>query len=278
MKKSAIKIASLLIFALNLGAGLSAQIEKPETVDMDTMETVPLRNLYHNNFKAGEMLRYRLHYGFVDAGEAVITVEESEKKINGREVLHVVGKGRTLGAFNWFFKVNDRYETYLDKKGVFPWKFVRRVHEGKYKKSQDYFFHQDHTTVDNGKGDNFAVPIGVQDMISSFYYARTLDFSDLKEGDLLAIQTFMDDEIFTLNVKYLGKENISLRAGEFKCLKFVPVVQEGRVFKNSDDLQIWITDDDNRIPILIKAKILVGSIKMEVVEYKGLANEVAKVD
>ena len=254
------------------------QMSIPELVDVDTMATVDLRKIKNNSFKDGEELRYRLHYGFVDAGEAVITVKDAKKKANGRDLFHVVGKGRTLGAFNWFFKVDDRYESFIDKEGLFPWEFVRRVHEGKYKKSQDYVFHQNRNAVDNGAGKTFQTPHGVQDMISSFYYARTLDFSDLKENDVFSFQTFMDDELFTLNVKFMGRENIKIRSGVYSCLKFVPVVQEGRVFKSSEDLQVWITDDENRIPILAKAKILVGSIKMEVVEYKGLANPIARVD
>lgn len=277
MKQNRTKYFTLFLAMLFLYMGAEAQVKEPEIVDLDTMESVPLRELNYNSFQAGEFLRYRLHYGFVDAGEATISVKESAK-INDREVLHVVGKGKTLGAFNWFFKVDDRYETYLDKKGVFPWKFVRRIHEGKFKKSQDYVFHQDKETVDNGAGKTFKVPMGIQDMISSFYYARTLDYSSLKEGDVMAIETFLDDELFTLNVKYLGKEEIKLRAGKFRCMKFVPVVQEGRIFESADDMQVWITDDDNHIPILAKAKILVGSIKMEVVEYKGLGHDVAKLD
>lgn len=277
MKSKRTKYFTLLFGVMFLFLMADAQVLKPEVVDIDTMQSVELRELPHNSFQAGEFLRFRLHYGFVDAGEATISVNESAN-INGREVLHIVGKGRTLGAFNWFFKVDDRYETYLDKKGVFPWKFVRRIHEGKFKKSQDYVFHQDKETVDNGAGKTFKAPMGIQDMISSFYYARTIDYNALKEGDVIAIETFLDDEFFTLNVKYLGKEEIKLRAGKFRCMKFVPVVQEGRIFKSSEDMQVWITDDDNHIPILAKAKILVGSIKMEVVEYEGLAHEVAKLD
>jgi len=277
MKGIGTKYLIMFMGFLFLFLGSDAQVKEPEIVDIDTMESVSLRELPYNSFKAGEFLRFRLHYGFVDAGEATVSVNESAD-INGREVLHVVGKGKTLGAFNWFFKVDDRYETYLDKKGVFPWKFVRRIHEGSYKKSQDYFFHQDKETVDNGAGKTFKVPTGIQDMISTFYYARTLDFSEMKVGEVVAIETFLDDELYTLNVKYLGKEEIKIRTGKFRCMKFVPVVQEGRIFKSDEDMQVWITDDDNHIPILAKAKILVGSIKMEVVEYKGLAHKVAKLD
>ena len=115
-------------------------------------------------------------------------------------------------------------------------------------------------------------------MVSSFFYARTLDFTNLKPGDIVEVPTFEDEEIFHLKVKFMGRETIKLRRGKFRCMKFQPIVQEGRTFEKSDDLQVWITDDKNRIPILAKANIIFGSIKMEVVEYKNLLNPIAKVE
>lgn len=235
------------------------------------------RNVKHTSFQAGEELRYRIHYGVVDAGEAVLKVTASDKKVNGRNVLHVEGTGRSLGAFDWFFKVRDKYESYIDEKGVFPWLFVRRVYEGGYEINQDYTFMQHKKKVDNGSGKTYIVPENVQDMISAFYYARTLNFDGAKKGDIYTITTFCDDTLYNLKIKYVGKETVSLRKGKFKCLKFVPVLQTGRIFKNEEDLSVWITDDKNKIPILAKAKIWVGSIKMEVVEYKNLANPISKV-
>src|SRR5690606_10376289 len=114
------------------------------------------------------------------------------------------------------------------------------------------------------------VPGSVQDMISAFYYARTIDFSTAKPGDIFTIETFMDDELWPLRMKYVGKETIKLRNGKFRCLKFQPAVQEGRIFKGNDDLNVWVTDDGNRIPVLAQAKVLVGSIKMELTAYEGL--------
>jgi len=111
----------------------------------------------------------------------------------------------------------------------------------------------------------------------SFYYARTLDFSNVKEGDMFEITTFVDGEVFPLRVKFVGKENIKLRKGTFRCMKFVPVIQEGRIWKSEDDMHVWITDDANKIPILVKSEILFGSIEMQVVEYDNLKNPIAKI-
>jgi hypothetical protein len=224
-------------------------------------------------FQVGEKLRYRITYGFMDAGEAVMEVKNTSKKGANRELIHAVGTGRTLGGFNAFYKVHDVYESYLDKKGVFPWFFVRRVDEGGYKINQDYAFKHDKYKVDNGKGKEFKIPIGIQDMVSSFYYARTLDFKDMKKGKVFEFKCFMDDEIYNLKIKYVGDEQISIRKGKFKCHKFVPVVQTGRYFKSEEDLNFWITSDANKIPVLVKAKIPVGVVKLHLVEWSGLKNE-----
>ncbi len=271
-------LASILISGVFCVLSSNAQVSKPLQVNLAEQPYIELPEVSQYAFTTGEKLTYRLHYGFVDAGEATVEVRETDYSRLGREMYHVVGKGRTLGAFNWFFKVKDRYESYMDKQSLLPWKFVRRIHEGKYKKEQDYTFHHQRAAVDNGKGSYYEIPLGAQDMISAFYYARSMDFESASPGDKFTIQTFMDDEVFDLNIKYLGKETISLRNGKFRCMKFVPIVQEGRIFKDSDDLQVWITDDENKIPILAKAEILIGSIKMEVVDYEGLAHDIAEVE
>jgi hypothetical protein len=230
------------------------------------------------SFQKGEWLRYRVTYGFVDAGEAILTVEETSKKgANGRPLYHVKGEGKTLSAFNAFFKVHDIYESYIDKQGAFPWFFVRRVNEGGYIKNQDYTFKQDKQIVNNGKKD-FKVPLGIQDMISSFYYARTLDFNSMKPGDETEFKCFMDDEIYPLKVKFHGYEDIRIRKGKFNCMKFTPVVQEGRYFEKDDDVVFWVTNDENRIPVLVKAKIPVGIVKMHLVEWDGLVSDLNKVN
>jgi len=224
-------------------------------------------------FQAGERLRYRISYGFMDAGEAVLEVNSTTKKGGNRDLFHVKGTGRTLGGFNTFFKVTDTYESYIDKKGIFPWMFVRRVNEGGYKIAQDYIFNQDQAKVSNGVGKEFETPLGIQDMISSFYYARTLNFKNIKKNDTFEFKTFMDDETFLLKVKFVGEEVIHIRTGKFNCLKFVPVIQTGRLFHHESDVNFWITNDENRIPILVKAKIPVGIIKMHLVEWEGLKND-----
>jgi hypothetical protein len=228
-------------------------------------------------FKPGEKLKYRLTYGIFDAGEATLEVIETSKKVRGRKLWRVRGIGTTISAFEWFYKVYDRYESYIDVEGMFPWIFIRRVNEGGYKISQDYTFFQHKQEVDNGEGERFKTVESAQDMISAFYYARTLNFSKAKIGQKYEIPIFMDDGNYPTGIRYKGKEVIRIRKGKFLCHKFSPVVQEGRVFNNEDDLTIWVTADRNKIPILCKAKIKVGSIKMHLVGWEGVANPMSRI-
>ncbi len=239
-------------------------------------EVFPLRTLKHNAFRPGEKLTYVVHYGWVNAGEAIVELKEADRDIQGRKVWRAVGTGRSLGAFNTFFKVDDRYESYFDAQGVFPWVFQRRVSEGGYDFSQDYMYHQQKREVVTQEKKSYTVPGSVQDMLSAFYYARTIDYNNAKTGDVYTIDCFLDNELWPLRMKFVGRETIKLRTGKYRCLKFQPVVQEGRVFKSNEDLNVWITDDGNHIPVLAQAKVLVGSIKMELSAYEGLVHPIAK--
>ena len=229
-------------------------------------------------FKEGEVLTYRMHYGMVNAGVAILEVKPDLIEVSGRKVYHIVGSGFTIGSTDWFFKVRDRYETYMDKDALLPWLFVRRVDEGGYKFSQDYAFNHYTKKVDVGNNEKFDVPIGVQDMVSAFYSARNLDLSNAKPGDLFSITCFVDKEIWPLKIKFIGKETIETDIGKYRCLKFRPIVQKGRVFKKEEDLNVWISDDNNHLPMRVKADVLIGSIKMDITGTKNLANPTSKVD
>ncbi|MBA2613538.1 MAG: DUF3108 domain-containing protein [Bacteroidetes bacterium] len=229
-------------------------------------------------FKQGEVLTYRLHYGMLNAGVAILEVKPDLIEVSGRKVYHIVGSGYTIGSTDWFFKVRDRYETYMDKDAMLPWLFVRRVDEGGYKFNQDYAFNHYTKKVDIGNNEKFDVPFGIQDMVSAFYSARNMDLSNAKAGDLFSLTCFVDKEVWPLKIKFMGKETIDTDIGKFRCLKFRPIVQKGRVFKKEEDLNVWISDDDNHLPMRVKADILIGSIKMDITGTKNLANATSKVD
>lgn len=250
---------------------------KPSKAVVENLPSLGYRNTPNNAFCAGENVEYIIHYGMINAGSAHLKVEESAYKFGDREAYHIVGTGKSLGSFDWFFKVRDHYESYIDKQGMFPHRFIRNCDEGGYKINQDYTFNPEKRAYKDNKGDGYITPDFVQDMLSSYYYARTIDYSNARVGDIYTITTLVDGEIYPLKMKYLGKETIKVDAGSYRCLKFAPVVQKGRVFKKEEDLTVWISDDANHLPILAKAKIMVGSIKMEMKSYSGLMNPIAQV-
>ena len=259
-------------------ACISFQKEKelPSFENNGPLKGLPVIN--NEAFKRGELLTFRMHYGIIEAGVATLGITEEEKEIAGRKTYHVIGLGQSKGAFDLFFKVRDRYETYIDDKSIVPWIFLRHVNEGGYKIDQSYVFNHYSEKVNVGEGEMFKIEPNMQDMLSAFYAARNLDLGAAKPGEVYAINCFMDKEVWPLKIKFIGRETITTGLGTFKCLKYRPIMQQGRIFKSEEDLNIWITDDKNHIPILGQADVLVGSIKAELKAYKGLAHPVAKVN
>lgn len=251
--------------------------EKLEQVIPSNYPSKELPVVQNEAFKAGEILSYRLHYGAMDAGVILMEVKPEVLEVAGRKVYHIVGNGYSQGAFDWFFKVRDRYETFMDKDALLPWMFVRRVYEGGVTINQDYKFNHYTNKVDVGSGEKVEIPEGTQDMISAFYSARNIDLSNAKEGDVFTINSIVDKEIWPLKIRYVGKEKITCDIGTFNCVKFRPIVQKGRVFKHEDDLNVWLTDDKNHVPLRAQAKLVVGSIKLDIVSVKNLANPTSEI-
>jgi hypothetical protein len=225
-------------------------------------------------FTTGEFFKFRIHYGIVNAGYATLEVKDAVK--DGKKIYHVVGKGRTTGMTRFFFKVDDNYESYFDKKTTIPYQYVRKIDEGGYTKNQEGFFNAQNNTVlvkdyKNDTQKTISVPKGVQDMVSTFYYLRNHpEVNSMKVGEFIAVDMFFDDETTKFKLKFIGRENISTKFGDVPAMIFRPYVQAGRVFKEEESLTVWISDDDNKIPLRIKASLAVGSLKADLIEYKGL--------
>lgn len=229
-------------------------------------------------FKAGEWLKFRMHYGMLNASYATLHVKSA--KIKGKPVYHVVGKGKTTGWASVFFKVDDTYESYFDKKDGKPYKFIRKINEGGYTKDIEINFdHKEDKAVLNDKKNkkkyNFELKDSIQDLISAFYYLRNnYDPNDLVVGEAIKLRMLYDDDgVFNFKLKYLGTEVVKTKFGKVECYKFRPLVQSGRVFKEQESLSLWVSTDDNRIPIRIKADLAVGSIKADLDAYNGLKHQ-----
>ncbi|HCQ77204.1 MAG TPA: DUF3108 domain-containing protein [Leeuwenhoekiella sp.] len=226
-------------------------------------------------FQDGEWFRFRISYsGWWKAGEATLSV--TNETLKGKPVYHVKGKGVTTGMTKLFFGVEDYYETYIDKNTTLPYRFIRKIDEGGHTKDKIIDFNQQSNvaTVNDKKHNEvktFQTEPNIHDMVSAFYYLRnSIDSENLKDGDETVINMFFDQENFKFKLKFLGREEVKTKFGKVKALIFRPYVQAGRVFKEKESLTVWISDDQNKIPLQIKADLAVGSLKADIDAYKGL--------
>ena len=229
------------------------------------------------NYKAGEYLKFRIHYSGLNAGFATIDVKDVT--LNGVNHFHIIGKGNSSGAVRAFFKVEDNYESYIDKKDLKPTKFVRNIEEGSYKRHQIYYF--DHANkkakVENKKDGSVStevIPSDAHDLLSAFYSLRNVNHSTLKTGDYINENIFLGDETLKFRLKVLGREVLKTKFGKINTIKIRPYVQSGRIFKESESVTMWVSDDDNLVPLKIKAGLMVGSLNADLYEYKNLKSAI----
>lgn len=235
------------------------------------MNNNDFKKVENNAFKEGEKLTYDVKYGFVTAGVAVMSIPKI-RRISGRNAYHVNFEVNTVPNFDWFFKVRDKYESYIDVEGLFPWRFEQHIREGSYSRDFSAFFDQRKGKAKTSEGE-YSIPPNVHDIVSAFYFTRTVDYSKMKIGDKIHLQNFYKDKVYELDVRYLGKERISVSAGTFDCIIIEPLVLEGGLFKSEGNIILWLSDDALKIPIKVKTKVVIGSIDAELTSYEGLAGK-----
>ena len=234
----------------------------------------PLSIFSQKAFQEGEWLKFRVYYGIFNASYA--TLEVMDANLNNKDVFHVVGKGKSTGLLHLFFKVDDNYETFIDKKNGLPYRFIRQIDEGGHTKDLQIDFNQklNEAHVFNRKHNEnktYSTQDDVHDLLSSFYYIRNdLNTNKIVNGQEFNMNIFFDDENHNFKLKFLGREVLNTKFGKIATLKFRPYVMAGRVFKEKESLTLWITDDKNKMPVRIKADLKVGSLNADLEEFKGL--------
>jgi len=242
----------------------------PQNSD-STNTAAPHRMLTNNAFTYGEELNYRVHYGIINAAKIKLKVENEAVEVHERPTYHLTADGKTLSTFDWMFKVRDRFESYMDMEYMAPIKYFKSVKEDKYSDVDLVFFDHDKKRI-KGKKKNMDCPAYVQDIIGALYYARTIDFTSATKGQKYPIDIYLDQEIYNLEFKYLGKETIKSDIGKIRCIKLKPKAVADRVFKDDESITLWVSDDENKIPIRVEASLAVGSLKVDLTSYKGLRN------
>ena len=232
------------------------------------------KNFNFYSFKAGEKLEYKLNYGFLNASYASLTL--NEEILDGEKVFRATSVGRTTGLARLFFKVEDIYESYFDINKTLPLRFIRKIDEGGYTKNTIIDFDLVNqkayvNDIKNGEKSNHKIKKNTQDLISTFYYLRNyFSLDEIKINESFRVNIFFDKENYDFNLKFLGIEVLDTKFGQIECLKFIPIVQKGRVFNEEESITLWVSNDLNKVPIRIQADIAVGSIKCDLENFKNL--------
>jgi hypothetical protein len=228
-------------------------------------------NIKNRAFSAGEKLTFKVFYTvaglYVAAGEA--SFNNTLETLNNKPVYHIVGDGKTYPFYDGFFKVRDRYESFIDTTTLQPYRFIRNIYEGGYKKYENVTFNKSTNAAVTNDG-VFKVPSCIQDVLSAIYYSRNIDFNKFKPGDKIPFSLFLDKEVFEMYIRYLGKETVKTKYGKFRAIKFKPLLIKGTIFEGGEKMTVWVSDDGNKIPVRIESPISVGSIKVDMISYSNL--------
>lgn len=241
------------------------------SIQLQSQDTV-----INNSFKVGEYLKYRVYYssslGNLTAGEAILTVENWKDTKQGRtkDVYHITGKGNSKGMFNWFFKVRDKFESFVDKNTLLPYAFIRETREGKFRQDSRVIFDRDKNEAVTNSNPPKKVPANVHDFVSALYFMRTIRVEDFDADSMYYINFFLDDSVYTSAIKFQGKEDIETKWGYVRCLKIAPMMASGEVFAEKYPMFVYVSDDESHVPIFAKSEVVVGSVKMELIEYNNL--------
>ena len=226
-------------------------------------------------YRSGEKLVYVAHFGWLNAGKASFTIQDSSYK--GQKAYAAKATARTIGLADKLYKVRDTYTSYFDPQTGLPFLAIRSINEGSYSYYNEVEFNHKRKKIYSQKSGKHEVPEDILDMVSAFYFFReTIEDSIKQKGDEIIVDTYFADEIFPLKMRYVGDEKVKTKAGKFLCMKFSPVVEPGRIFDSEDDVTIWILKDKNRIPIQIRVDLIIGSIKCDLVEYSGLQHPIGR--
>jgi hypothetical protein len=263
-----IKLFALIIGFTFYTKPLSQQSQSGSTETTPAGEFCGIKN---TSFQHGEVVTMKVFYNalgmYVGAGEASFST--ALERFNGKPVYHCVGEGSNYSVFDNFFKVRDKYESYIDTATMLPVKFVRNVDEGGHKIYNNVTFNQSSNTVVSTNG-VFKTNTCMQDVVSSMYYARNINYEQYKVGDKIPFDMFLDDEVYHLFLRFMGKETIKTQYGKFRAIKLKPLLIKGTLFEGGEKMTAWVSDDPNHLLLRVESPVSVGTIKVDMFGYKNL--------
>ncbi len=260
MKKTA-----LVMFAI--AAGIASRSAAAPPAD-SVAQGRSYRFIENKAFTMGEELNFDVNYGFITAGTARLALPEY-RSMYDRNCYWLLFTVQSKPFFDVVYKVRDRYESYIDVHGLFPWKFEQHIREGGYTRDFVVNFDQERGVAYTPAG-RYPIPPFVQDILSALYFARTLNFDGYRPGQKLWLKNFYKDTTYTLGIKYLGRQELKVSAGTFRTIIVEPLISEGGLFKSKGRILVWITDDERKMPVQVEAEVPIGSIDAELTSYKGV--------
>ncbi|HEX8427300.1 DUF3108 domain-containing protein [Hymenobacter sp.] len=238
-----------------------------------------LRSIPNTSFTKGEVLQYKVHYGLINAAEATIEVDNGLHRINERACFRATVTGKTTGSFDVFLRIRDTWRSYIDTTSIVPQRFFRNIEENNYRRREtvDFDHFNDMAQMErHGKDKNkikrgtYKVPDNVQDLVSGFYFLRTLNYDQRRIGEVIRVQGFFDEDVFSMDVVYKGRETVETKAGTIRAIRLVPKMPSNKLFKGENAISVYLSDDRNKIPVLIQAEMFMGAVKVDMYKYQGL--------
>ena len=230
------------------------------------------RKVENTAFNFGERLDYKVGYSFMTAGNGYFQVMPMPMTQGGRKCFDIRFRVYSLESLRWIYQVDDAYRTVLDVEGLFPWMFQQRIREGNFKRDVSAKF--DHIKKKAYEGDKtHDIPQYAHDIVSAFYYVRTQNLKAMKNGTTFYLENYFKGKTHKLGVKIHKRETIKVEAGTFKTILIEPMVADGGLFKNEGHIYIWVTDDENKIPVKVSTKIVIGDVYAELTKFSGLLNK-----
>ena len=232
-----------------------------------------MRYVPNKAFGFGERLEYDVHYSFVKAGTAVFYVDKKSHTVSGRPTFKVTFQVKSNPDFAFIYKVQDTYVTWLDIDGIFPWQFIQRTREKNFKKDFKAIFDQHQHKAVTTEG-TYDIPPFVHDVVSAFYFVRTQDLSNAKRGERIRLKNFFDRETHDLVVIVKGRERIEVKGGTYDCVVVEPKIEQGSPFGFDGKLELWLSNDERKIPVKVVTHIPIGTIEAELTHYRGTRGSV----
>ncbi len=233
-------------------------------------------------YQAKEVLEYRVHYGLITAGEAVMEVHPDHYMVNGKVCHKITITGRSSGSFDLVMTIRDTWGTYIDTASLIPQKTYRDIRENNYRLKENVQFNYATKTASvlhehkDGRKETkeYVIPNSLQDMVSGAYYLRNINFNNLKIGDTIKVKGFFEDKVYDMQIKYAGKEKIHTKFGKINAIKLQPIMPNNETFDGGNSIRVWVSDDFNKVPLKIEADMFVGAVAIDLKSYKGLKHSI----